>query len=348
MESVTSSTVLLFYGDCERDRFFRHDRYVRRLLRPGYKLLKGDQSVSGFYVWFQSLVKALRQAGQEVVIDDYDRARRNPEFPVGLVGYPSILTGWDLPNPAILGPGMYDHPALHAGLMADPRFRAYIVSCQWMDDMFRPSYGSTLVRWYAGIDTHLWPDTRGERKTIDVLVYDKIRWNREQYEPSLLNPILAELQRRGLSYRVVRYGHHQHRGYRKLLRNAQAMIFLCEHETQGLAYQEAMASNLPILAWDPGYWVDPKRPVDPSISIPATSVPYFSPSCGETFENIAEFHRKFPSFWEQRAAYEPRRFVQQHLSLAGSAELYLRAYRAVGAAPPAGPALVGAGRGAAV
>ena len=37
------------------------------------------------------------------------------------------------------------------------------------------------------------------------------------------------------------------------------MIFLVEHETQGIAYQEAMACDVPILAWDQGNWLDPKR-----------------------------------------------------------------------------------------
>ena len=36
------------------------------------------------------------------------------------------------------------------------------------------------------------------------------------------------------------------------------MIFLCEHETQGIAYQQALSRNVPILAWDRGGdWQDP-------------------------------------------------------------------------------------------
>ena len=35
--------------------------------------------------------------------------------------------------------------------------------------------------------------------------------------------------------------------YRALLRRSKSMLFLCESETQGMAYQEALASNVPVL-----------------------------------------------------------------------------------------------------
>ena len=102
------------------------------------------------------------------------------------------------------------------------------------------------------------------------------------------------------------------------------MFFLCEHETQGLAYQEAMASNLPILAWDPGTWVDPQAKSHDANPIPASSVPYFGPDCGERFRDASEFPAVFARFWEKLSRYRPRGFVQRELSLEGSARLYLR------------------------
>jgi hypothetical protein len=51
----------------------------------------------------------------------------------------------------------------------------------------------------------------------------------------------------------VRYKFHDHYSYRRLLQRSRALVFLCEHETQAIAYQEALASNVPVLAWDNGY-----------------------------------------------------------------------------------------------
>src|SRR3989344_7382684 len=75
------------------------------------------RSVSGFYSWYLRLVKALRRAGYSIFENDYDLAMKNPAYPVGLVGTPVAIEKWDLANPAILGPSMYDHPMLNPTLM---------------------------------------------------------------------------------------------------------------------------------------------------------------------------------------------------------------------------------------
>lgn len=322
-------TVLLFYREPERDRFVRHDRHVRKALRPVYNLVRRDQAVSGFFVWYQRLQTALRRAGRPVVCNDVKLAQAHPEHPVGLVGYPVLLSDWSLPNPAVLGPSMFDHPAQAPRLLADPRFRTYLVTSGWMHDLFAPVYGDHVADWYAGIDLDEWPDTAGLRKSIDVLVYDKIRWRRDHYESVLLGPLLDSLRARGLTTHVVRYGQYKHQTYRRLLQESRAMLFLCEHETQGMAYQEALASNVPILAWDQGFWLDPNRVRYTDRAVAATSVPQWSPACGERFVDHRSFEEKLDRFWACLDAYRPRQFVCEALSLEGSARAYLEAYDAL-------------------
>lgn len=333
MSFAQDKTVLLFYKDFERDSLFPGDRHLKRAIRPVYHLFSKGQKVSGFSVWYQLLVRALRQQGYDVRCNDYRAARRHPSHPVGLVGYPHVLDGWDLPNPAILGPGLYDHPSLAPDLMRDPRFRAYIVTCDWMRAMFLPFYGQTCADWHAGIELDKWEDTRPLPKTTDILIYDKIRWNRDHYEPHLIQPIQDELHRRGLSYKNIRYKAYDHATYRAMLRESRAMLFLCEHETQGMAYQEAMAANVPVLAWENGFWLDPRRPEFDPQPVPATSVPYFSPECGERFRDGDDFAATLDTFWERLAGYRPREYVARELSLAGSARQYMDLYAQIAAQP---------------
>lgn len=326
MDLLDQNVVLLFYQEYERDMLFKHDRYVKRLVRPLYHRFSSKQKVSGFLVWFQLLVKALRAQGYRVHVNDYALAHKHPTYPVGLVGYPHILDHWTLPNPAIIGPGFFDHPKQAPMLMNDPRFRYYIVTCAWMEQLFKPFYGKQCVQWHAGMDVAVWSDTRMQPKTIDVLVYDKIRWNRDTYEPHLLAPILQALAARGLRHRTVRYGHYDHETYKRLLAQSRSMVFLCEHETQGMAYQEALASNVPVLAWDNGFWLDPRRGQWEADPVPASSVPYWSAACGERFRNAAEFAAALDAFWAKLPAYQPRQYVERELSLARSAETYMRYY----------------------
>jgi hypothetical protein len=266
--------VLLFFEDRDRDTFVRGDRHMRRRLRRTVAVFRPNrQRVSGFEMSFILLERALRATGRTVHVNDFALARRNPQFPVGICGYSHILDRWSLPNPAVLGPGLFDHPRQRLALMQDPRFRSYLVFCGWMKDLFRLYGSDVLDLWFGGIDLDEWPDLSNEPKDVDVLVYDKIRWNRDTLVPNLRAPLLAELARRGMSYRIVQYGHYTHEQYHKLLGRSRWMLFLCEHETQGMAYQEALACNIPVLAWDQGYWLDPNRPQFEAEPVTASSVP---------------------------------------------------------------------------
>ena len=329
MNLEQDKVVLLFYKDFESDSFIRYDRYLKRMIRPIYYLFKKGQKVSGFHMWYQLLVKALRQEGYHVYQNDYAKARENPDYPVGIIGYPHILDDWSLLNPALLGPALFDHPQLAPNLMQDPRNKAYIVTCPWVKDLFEPYYPNACVLWHAGIDMSIWPDTKKHPKSIDLLIYDKIRWNREHFESALLNSIIEFLESQNLNHAVIRYKFYDHAHYQEMLSKSKAMIFLCEHETQGMAYQEALASNVPVLAWDNGFWLDPNRFQYESEPVVASSTPYFSPECGEKFKDMAEFPSAFDEFWSNLDKYQPRQYVGRELSLKGSAELYMKYYRAI-------------------
>jgi hypothetical protein len=320
-------TVLLFFEDLERDTLVKSDRHLRRGLRRIYHALRGGQRVSGFEVAFTLLTRALERLGYRVRVNDHRVARENPGYPVGIAGYPHILRDWSLPNPAVLGPGLLDHPRLAPALMDDPRFRSYLVPCDWMKALFEEVYGARCGIWYAGLDLEQWPDYGEEPKDLDFIVYDKIRWNRDEREASLLRPLLARLRDCGLKFEVLRFGRYGHEEYRARLRRARGMLFLCESETQGMAYQEAMACNVPVLAWVNGYWLDPQRLQFGDEPVPATSVPYFSERCGETFSGAGDFASTLDRFLIRRSSYQPRCFVSHNLSLESSGQRYLEYYR---------------------
>jgi glycosyltransferase involved in cell wall biosynthesis len=95
------------------------------------------------------------------------------------------------------------------------------------------------------------------------------------------------------------------------------MLFLCEHESQGIAYLECLSSGLPVLAWDQGWYLDPKALALGQDPIPASSVPFFDTRCGMTFRDIDEFPHELTKFLDlQRSgAFAPRDFVVEHLTL---------------------------------
>lgn len=318
--------IFLFYKEYEADKFVPGDRYLKRLLRPIWNMMHSNQKKTGFFVSFELMRDALSKAGYNVRANDYAGARLRPDYPVGVIGFPVILDNWKLPNPALLGPSLYDHPGLAPDLFRDPRFRKYLVLADWNRDMFAPVYGDRCVSWFAGIDLERWPSQAAKPKSFDFLVYDKVRWDHDRFQGELIDPVRNHLTARGFTFMDIRYKFHDQPTFRRLLSAAKGMIFLCEHETQGLAYQEALASGVPVLAWDRGYWGDPlwKR-FDPKAP-PASSVPFFSPFCGERFANLDEFPAALDRFVERLPDYDPRSYVASNLSQEESARIYADAY----------------------
>jgi glycosyltransferase involved in cell wall biosynthesis len=329
LDLARDRVVLLFFEDVERDTWVRGDRHLRRNARRLARAVRKGQTVSGVEMAVRLLIEAVERLGYRVVLNDRGLAARNPGYPIGLAGYPHVLDGWDLPNPAILGPGLLDHPLERPRLMDDPRFRAYIVPSPWMEDLFERAWHGRTFRWFAGIDVAAWPDFSSASKDLDFLIYEKFLWDKEGRRRDLLAPIEAALKARGLRFASIRYGNYVHAQYRALLRRSRGLLFLCDHETQGIACAEAMACNVPVLAWDQGFWLDPLRLRFGEEPVAASSVPYFGPSCGEKFEGAAAFPEALNRFLKGLGQYEPRRFVAENLSLELSGRRYLERYAAL-------------------
>ncbi len=201
----------------------------------------------------------------------------------------------------------------------------YLQHCEWAANVYKPWYGDKVCdTWFAGIETEKWAPSSSPKNT-DILIYNKIRWNKEKYQEELVQPIKEILRNRGLSYKEIVYGFYKEEDYHSLLKECKSMIFLCEHESQGFACCEAMSMNIPVLAWDQGYCLDPNRFKWGEPKIPASSVPFFSEKCGERFSDINDFSHSLPGFWQKvsEGFYEPRTYILDNLTLEKSAERML-------------------------
>jgi glycosyltransferase involved in cell wall biosynthesis len=327
---MSQEPILLFYDGTERPA---RDGALgallsqsRRAARFTYRTAMRKQVRTGFYTAFLALDKALRTAGAHVRVNDFEFARKNPHLPIGVGGYSSVVDRVSgLPNKRIFGPGDFGGPPEARSVADDARYVVLTQPSEWFAELYRPYVGDKIAPWFVGIDTDRYVPDPNAVKDIDVLIYDKIRWNHDVYEAGLLRQIDDLMKRLSLRSATVRYGHHHQSEFHGLARRSKAMLFLCEHETQGLAYQEAMSLNVPVLAWDEGVLVDPylSQFVTPDIKV--TSVPYFDARCGSRFQ-LANFETAFIDFWKTASAYAPRAYVCEELSLARSAALYLGHY----------------------
>jgi glycosyltransferase involved in cell wall biosynthesis len=320
----------LFYEELETDRWLPLDRYPRRLIR---RILRGKPRIGGQRRVFLNLCAGLRNLGVKYRVNDYRHIKSNPDELACIVGKPHVLDKIEWKNPILFGAAVFSHPTDDPDLFERLPVRKVLVPGEWMRIMCEPHWGDQVAAWPVGIDTERWcPKTADLRSPIsdlhpvDFLFYDKVLWEHDRFENELIQPIRNELKKRGLSFHEIRYGFYEEEDFENLLRQCRAMIFLCEHETQGIAYQQALSCGVPILAWDRGgFWQDPAYYPHKVKFAPVTSVPYWDERCGIKFGNASEFPSRLDEFWGrfQQGAFRPRDYILDNLTLEKCAKEYV-------------------------
>lgn len=316
----------LFYEEPDPDRWLPGDHHPRRWIR---RLFRGPRRPGGQERVFLNLLEGLKELRLPHRVNDYRWAVANPSAPVGIVGKPWVLDKIAWRNPILFGASVMSHPLADPDLPKRRPLKRVLVPGEWNRDMFAASWGDLVRTWPVGIDTRRWTPNAGE-KSIDVLLYDKVRWNHDAFESSLLEPIRTHLRQTGLSFAEIRYGYYREEEFHQLLRRSHSMVFVCEHETQGIAYQQALSCDVPICAWDRGGdWQDPEYYPEHLRYGPVSSVPYWDSRCGEKFVDARDFPETFDLMWNgtQAKTYSPRNYILENLTLAKCARKYVEHWR---------------------
>jgi hypothetical protein len=319
----------LFYAEPDPDRWFPYDRFPRRVLR---RLLRGAPRPGGQMRVYLNLKKGLDRLGVRYRANDFVYARRNPSTLACIIGKPFLLDEIEWKNPILFGAAVHSHPVDDPHLLERLPIKKVLVPGPWMERMCKPFWEDSVQAWPVGIDSDLWKPAAGAQKTVDILLYDKVRWEHDFYEHSMIEPIRDALKRARLSFTEIRYGYYQEDQFMEDLSRCRGMLFLCEHETQGIAYQQALACGVPVLAWDRGGpWKDPAYFPHKIDFGPVTSVPYWDDRCGMKFSDIGEFEERLNEFRDALLSnkFNPRNYILDNLTLEKSAQNYLDIVREV-------------------
>ncbi|MBA3486027.1 MAG: glycosyltransferase family 1 protein [Lysobacter sp.] len=316
----------LFYAEPDADRWFRYDRYPRRIVR---RILRGKARPGGQTRVFLNLLKGLDEIGVEYRVNDYRHARGHSQELACIIGKPFVLDKIEWKNPILFGASVFSHPIDDPDIFKRRPVRKILVPGPWMKKMCEPYWGDRVEAWPVGIDTELWRP-QGCDKPVDVLIYNKVLWDRPRQEDRLVQPLRDTLEACGHNFLELRYGHYREEEFHSALSRCSSMIFLCEHETQGIAYQQALACDVPILAWDQrGPWRDPSYFPGKVVFSPVTSVPYWDERCGARFADAQDFPEQWRRFKAAVAAgdYHPRDYILENLTLAQCARRYVEIAR---------------------
>lgn len=313
---------VLIFDRVERDRWVAGDRHVRAPIR---RLLRAAPRPGGLDRVRLNLCRGLELLGVPYRLNGSYRDIR-PGDRVGVLGRgTNCLRGYAAGNPIVAGVGLMTHPSEWPSLCDEHPVAMYLQHSAWAAAVYRPHFGDRCRVWPVGIDTAYWAPEPSRDRDFDMLLYDKTWGDGADGGTAVLAASHAALAARGLRVRAIRYGEYEAGAYRDLLARSRALLFLSAHESQGLAYQEALAMDVPVLAWDPGRYFAAESMGWTTAPIASSSVPWFDDRCGMRFRGVPDLEPVLDAFVDgsRAGAFAPRAYVLERLTLERCARAYL-------------------------
>ena len=217
-----------------------------------------------------------------------------------------LLNFSDLTN-VIIGPNICVMP-IDSKMVMEQKYKKIITPSKWVADLYKKWIDqSKIIIWPVGIDTDLFRDVSEDKKEYDCLIYTK---NRTPEQLEFTMKMMSEFNQ---TFNVIRYGSYNENMFLDSISKSRYCFMLDDTESQGIATQEILSSNLPMFTWDVNYWNHKGE----EYMVPATSVPYWDSSCGEKITGINENEIKelFSEFLSRQSFYNPRNYIIENLSL---------------------------------
>lgn len=212
----------------------------------------------------------------------------------------------------IAGPNIVVTPRDHNGIIMDPLIDTYIVPAQWSVDWWtslEKRMGKILKVWPAGVeDKGILREKEGH-----CLVYKKT------VPESLFQAVIATLAREKIKFRVIEYGKFTPEEYFSLLCGASFMVYLTEHESQGIALNEAWMGDVPTLVWNSGGF----KYADREWKSEKISAPWLTDMAGMVFTRAEDFNLRLKEFLSRLETYKPRDYSLANFTDKKSAQRYL-------------------------
>lgn len=218
--------------------------------------------------------------------------------------------------PVVIGPNVVVLPDDLWPLEPFLRGNIYLHPSPWCVDVWKKVGFNEcpLYAWPAGIDTENFMLTKRSNSHNNVLIYFKRR------DPKLLEQAILQVISSGYNPLVIKYGEYDEDIYKALLSKSLFGIWIGISESQGIALQEALASNLPLIVCDVKSLFEAKGENDYLFpeklrDFKPTSAPYFDKRCGIIINDISKLGDSIKEMSGNVSSYNPREYIIENLSL---------------------------------
>jgi hypothetical protein len=262
----------------------------------------------------------------------------------------------------VIGPNICTTPQdlEHVGIsLASSFFQTYdfLVPAPWVADFYRAhGFTGNISVWASGIQTdyfspvkdqfvpeqshtHQSPPSQSSHPATSLshpsssLSASSLSTNSYLAKPILLytkgrdvqdiRAITDFLEQHALPYIHMAYGSYTETELIETARRARFGIIVDSSESQGIAIEELMSINLPLVVYDISFWnqnISAGGGTNTgTTAFPATSIPYFDDICGYTSIHLAEVHtyilRINEELQQSNHRFSPRTYILNQLSL---------------------------------
>lgn len=209
------------------------------------------------------------------------------------------------------GPNVVVRSADRNSILASPEIDAVFNHCDWACEFWaldHPELRNRCLRWAAGVDTNFWKPLDDSVRNR-ILVFDK---RREDDDPERVNRYIKYLQNLGWPVDVLtRSGQQGYtlEQYRSLLQRAALMVgFTLGSESQGIAWAEAWATNVPTLI------LQQTKNSYQGLHYRCNTAPFLTPHTGLFFDNFDNFQQQFEIWQCGHHIFQPREWVLAKMS----------------------------------
>lgn len=293
----------------------RASRLVRDSVKPRPAYV--DRRYRGHFAVTRSAVEGLGKIGVH--------ATYNPLTRSGVADVVVVLSGVRALRQAIewrrrgmirrllAGPNIVNVPADAGSIICSPEIDLVItpstnVAAFYVTDC--PELKDRCAVWPAGVDTTFWrPDGR-PRLTKRLLWFEK----RSNGPLVPLGGYRAAVEKQGFEVVPVIYGQYISNWYRDALRSSSALIGFTNAESQGIAWAEAWACDVPTMLFYRDSMAFDHYPGMAGRVFQTSTAPYLTRATGLFFRNEDDFVRVLAEWDGARDSFAPRAWVLENMS----------------------------------
>jgi len=260
-----------------------------------------------------NLITGLELIGEKYIINQpIDKYKKN----IALQWHDNLLEKNYDPKSLIVGPNICTIPSDNNFILSKNYFKI-ITPSEWVKNLYLRQLPEDLIEvWPVGINHYKFFEIN-EEKTNDCLIYFK---RRNEIDIGKCIKILKKFNQ---SFDIIFYGSYNEEDFIKKINQSKYIFLINNTESQGIAVQEIMSCNKPILCWDVKYWND----YGEQHKIEASSVPYWDSRVGVKFYDESEIEKSLDSFLNNLLTFKPREYILENLNISKQAKKILNLFK---------------------